>query len=145
MNGHGLKGERIKEELAKEIISGAMGPSDSAFMTTRELVSYKNISLKTAHRIVGMLRDAGFLELRGKRHHIIYSKKQNEKTLVGLLVTCLENPFFSRLSRSIEEAARSMNMELVIAASNYDSNAEREKLEMFCRRGVSGIIICPPP
>lgn len=138
-----LKGERIKEELVKEIISGTMGPSGAAFMTTRELVVRKEVSLKTAHRIVGMLRDAGYLELHGKRHYIKYSAESAGKTLIGLLVTCLENPFFSSLSRSIEEAAATMNMELVIAASNYDAKSEREKLEMFCRRGVSGIIICP--
>ena len=139
----GLKGERIKEELVKEIISGTMGSSGTAFMTTRELVVRKGVSLKTAHRIVGMLRDAGYLELHGKRHYIKYSAESAGKTLIGLLVTCLENPFFSSLSRSIEEAAATMNMELVIAASNYDLKSEREKLEMFCRRGVSGIIICP--
>ena len=143
MSAHGLKGKRIKEELEQEIVSGAMGPSGTAFMTTRELAVAKDVSLKTAHRIVGMLRDSGFLELSGKRHHIRYSVRRNEKTLIGLLVTCLENPFFSSLSRNIEDAARAMNTELIIAASNYSAEGEREKLDMFCRRGVSGILACP--
>lgn len=141
------KAQRIKEELRNEIASGAFGESGSPFLTTRGLCDYKNISLKTAHRIINMLKDDGMLELQGKRHFICRTDSKPEsaddKKLIGFLVTNLENPFFAGLAGHIQDFAREAGYELIIAASGYDAMQERDQLEMFCRQQVSGILACP--
>jgi LacI family transcriptional regulator len=141
------KAQRIKEELKAEMQDGIFGESGSPFLTTRGLCEYKNISLRTAHRIVNMLKDEGFLKLQGKRHFIEFeataSSRAEDNKLIGFLVTNLENPFFAGLAGHIQDFAREAGYELIIAASGYDARQEREQLEMFCRQGVAGILSCP--
>ena len=141
-----LKSERVKLELEGEILSGKYGVPGSLFITTRDLVAKKDVSLRTAHQIIGALRDDAFLELKGKRNYLrkpLPATSASGRLLIGLLVSCLENPFFSMLARELEQHCRELGAELIIAASNYSAQCEKEKLEMFYRQGVSGIVACP--
>lgn len=143
---HYPKQERIVAELRQEIAEGKHGNDGSPFMTTRYLMEYKNISLKTAHRILGQLCTDGLLIVRGKRYYLQQTGKlrQNRsKQRIGLLLTRLDTPYFSNLAANLEEICRSLGAELTIAISNYDKDLERSKLESFIRSGVSGIIACP--
>lgn len=141
-----LKSERVKLELEGEILSGTYGVPGSLFITTRNLVAKKGVSLRTAHQIIVGLREDLFLELRGKRNYLrvpLPTTSVRRKLMIGLLVSCLENPFFNMFARELEQCCREIGLELIIAASNYNAQYEREKLEMFYRQGVSGIVACP--
>ncbi len=141
------KAEQVNQELQAEILAGKFGVAGSPFMTTRSLCDYKSVSLKTAHRILNMLKDEAFLELKGNRHYISTGPKvkqsYNKQKLIGFLATNLENPFFAGLARHLEYFAREAGYELMIASSNYDKDQEKEKLDLFCRMGITGILACP--
>lgn len=143
---HYPKQERIVAELRQEIAEGRHGKDGAPFMTTRYLMEYKSISLKTAHRILGQLCTDGLLIVRGKRYYLQQTgllHQSTEKTRIGLLLTRLDTPYFSNLAANLEEICRDFGAELTIAVSNYDKELERSKLELFLRNGVSGIIACP--
>lgn len=140
---HYPKTERIIHELRKEIADGIHGGLGAPFMTTRFLMTYKSVSLKTAHRILGQLCSEGLLEVCGKRYRIKSATGEQDKQLIGLLLTRLDNPYFSNLASALEEVVRTRGCDLAIAVSNYDGELEREQLNNFLRNGVSGIIACP--
>ena len=140
---HYPKTERIIHELRREIADGIHGGLGAPFMTTRYLMTYKNVSLKTAHRILGQLCSEGVLEVCGKRYRIKSANGEQEKRLIGLLLTRLDNPYFSNLASALEEIVRMRGCDLAIAVSNYDGELEREQINNFLRNGVSGIIACP--
>ena len=142
------KQRRIVEELLNEIASGRHGSFGTPFMTTRALAAYKKISLKTAFSILNTLRETGVVEKSGKRYLIhnavpVRANASGKRLLIGLVVTSLDSPYFARLAQYAEEFAHSIGAGLLIASSNYDFSIERERLEMFCQQGASGLLVCP--
>ncbi|OQA84588.1 MAG: HTH-type transcriptional regulator DegA [Lentisphaerae bacterium ADurb.Bin242] len=142
-----VKTENIVRELLEGVATGALGRPGDRFMTTRELAARKKISLKTAFRILGRLKEDGVLEKSGRCHRIApllpQNRTENSRMLLGFMATCLESPYFAKLACDAEELAHSVGAGLIIASSNYDFETECERLRMFCRQGVSGILICP--
>jgi len=142
-----IKTERIVRELLEEISTSGLGRPGEVFLTTRELAVRKGVSLKTAFRVMGHLRDEGVLMKSGRCHRIAALLPQAQvgggRLLFGFLATCLESPYFAQLACHAEEFAHSVGASLIIASSNYDFGTECERLRMFCRQGVSGLMICP--
>lgn len=140
------KMERIASELRQEISDGRHGTSGSPFMTTRYLMTYKGISLKTAHKVLGVLCTEGLLEVKGKRYYLRDTAAASvpaAKKRIGLLLTRLDTPYFSNLASNLEEITRELGAELLISISGYDPDLERKRLKDFLKNGVSGIIACP--
>ena len=140
------KSEKVLQELYTELQAGQLGQPDKRFLTTRELVSRKGVSLKTAFKIIEKLRDEGVIRKVGRDYRIARVKpiqKQENRLLIGFVATCLESPYFAKLACHAEELAHTIGASLIIASSNYDFKTECERLQMFCRQGVAGIIICP--
>ena len=143
----GRKSIAIIQELKEEIAQGKLGKSGDRFMTVRELCEAKQISLKTAFHILNLLKQEGILEKRGHAHWLASEPMASVDTghplLIGFLATCLESPYFAKLACHAEEFAHSIGAGLIIASSNFSFETERERLMMFCRQGVAGILICP--
>ncbi len=143
----GNKSIAIMRELREEIASGELGVIGDRFMTVRELCERKRISLKTAFHILNDLKEEGILEKRSRAHWIAavpsVSREKNKPLLIGFLATCLESPYFAKLACHAEEFVHSIGASLIIASSNYCFETEKERLEMFCRQSVAGILICP--
>jgi len=141
------KSEAIVHSLMGRIASGELGRIGDRFMTVRELCVREKVSLKTAFRILTTLKDEGILEKRGRGFRIApllpASSDMGRPMLIGFLATCLESPYFAKLACHAEEFAHSVGASLIIASSNYDFETECERLKMFCRQGVAGILICP--
>ena len=141
------KTESIIRELKSGIASGQLGRTGDRFMTVRELGASRGVSLKTAFRILTRLKEEGILEKVGRDHRIApvlsSSVRTGKPLLIGFLATCLESPYFAKLACHAEEFAHSIGASLIIASSNYSFETECERLQMFCRQGVAGILICP--
>ena len=138
---------RIVGELKNDIASGKFGRIGDRFLTTREICECKHVSLKTAFHILTKLKEDGILEKVGRDYRLASvftpSGLGEKPLLIGFLATCLESPYFAKLACHAEEFAHSIGASLIIASSNYDFETECERLKMFCRQGVAGILICP--
>ena len=141
------KRDKILGEILGELAAGKFGAPGERFLTTRELASGKGVSLKTGFHIIEGLRDAGVIRKEGRDYRIAAltppQSRENGRMLIGFLATCLESPYFAKLACHAEEFAHSIGASLIIASSNYDFKTECERLRMFTRQGVSGIMICP--
>ena len=141
------KTSRIVEELKADIASGKFGRFGDRFLTTREICERKQISLKTAFHVLTRLREDGILEKVGRDYRLASifapSVRTEKPLLIGFLATCLESPYFAKLACHAEEFAHSIGASLIIASSHYDFDTECERLKMFCRQGVAGILVCP--
>jgi len=143
----------VCESIKERISAGRYGKTGSNFLSVRELTKEMGVSLVTAHRIMKILKDDGFLILIGKRYAVSIPKKSSgtranifsakKKKIIGLVVTNLDNPFFSMLAKQAELAALNAGMKIIIAGSNYDLKKESDILNMFIHAGVSGILSCP--
>ena len=84
----------------------AVTPGDLAdsplILTTRELMELKQISVRTAHRILSRLCAAGLLEVRGRRYYRPERSAAPARPVIGVLLTCFDNPYFASLAAHLE-------------------------------------------
>src|SRR5699024_10907638 len=74
--------------------------------------------------------------LRGTRKHSM---------VIGLIVTDLENPFFSEIARGVEEVAFDNQNAVMVCNSNENKDKEKFYLETLIAEQVAGFIIVPTP
>lgn len=123
------KALRIKEELKSEILAGKFGNYGDPFISVRAIASTRDVSLKTAQRIMTLLREDDFVVLKGNRHQLadisqlVNNQSNIQDNLLGLVVTNLENPFFAILAKEVELAAEQAGFKLMMGSSNYDGKS----------------------
>lgn len=93
----------------------------------------------TAHRVLSAIDQLGFRRNLGARN-----LRQGVSTAtVGLLLEDVSNPFYSSLTRGVEEIARQFGRRVLTASSDEDPVQARELALEFCARRVDGLLIVP--
>ena len=82
-------------------------------------------------------------ELGYKPSRIARSLRANASQIIGLIISDIQNPFFTSLVRAVEDIAYEHNFSLLLC--NTDENPEKEKLyvDLMLSERVSGVIITP--
>ncbi len=62
---------------------------------------------------------------------------------IGIIVPDITNPFFSKIVRWIENAARDNGVSILISDSNEKTEFEKSSVQLFANRKIDGIIISP--
>lgn len=69
--------------------------------------------------------------------------RANHTTIIGLLITDIQNPFFTALVRGVEDVAQRNGYSLILCNSDEDPHKERQYIEVLCAERVAGAIIIP--
>lgn len=134
----------IQQQIAALLKQGYFGGPGEIFCTVRKLAEDYSISLVTAHRIVRRLVQQSLLERSG-RNMVIASFKRSVcfPRKIGVLVTNLDNPFFSRLLNALENVGKKQGIDIICAGCNYSIVHEAEQLKMLANSGADAFLICP--
>ncbi|HJQ44205.1 MAG TPA: LacI family DNA-binding transcriptional regulator [Jatrophihabitantaceae bacterium] len=120
--------------------------------TLRQVAALSGVSLKTASRALNGEQyvsaatadkvHAAAAQLGFRRNAIARDLRAGARSsLVGLIISDLSNPFFSRVARGAERRLRAAGLQLISASSNEDPTLEQTLItEMFERR-VSALLI----
>jgi len=127
----------------------------------------KRISLKDVARSLGVSTALVSLVLNGKAKESRISEKMAElvietskamnytpnlvarnlrggkSQLIGLIVTDISNPFFSLISRIIENKANELNYTVVYGSTDENFNNTQKLVDVLLNKGVDGLIIVP--
>ncbi len=95
------------------------------------------ISEETAARV----RQAA-LELGYRPSAVARSLKTNSTRVLGVVVSNIDDPFFSEILQGIEETAQSYGYSLFIAASQRDPLREQKIVQAMVEHRADGVIIC---
>ena len=147
------KFKEVTEQVIIEIASGAYGAAGDRFMTVRELAKRFAVSLATAQKVVTRLKEQGVLVPNSATsparigpgavpHHVGQLRDAAPRRL-GLIVTDITNPFFSRVCRCIQSVAGERGFQILVASSESDFAREQRLIEGFLEIGVEGLLICP--
>ena len=98
------------------------------------------VNAETKKRVQGIAKDNGYLPNAIARK---LSKSKSGSGMVGLIIPDIENPYFGKLARCIDENIRKAGYTTVIELSNEDSQVEKSILEYFISNKVEGILIAP--
>lgn len=71
--------------------------------------------------------------------------KQTDSLVIGLVITDIDNPFFSSVAKGVEDVASKNKLVTMICNTNEDPEKEKFFLNAMLSEKVSGVIIVPTP
>jgi len=95
------------------------------------------ISDETTRRIQETALKLGYLPSAAAR-----SLKTNRSQVLGVIVSNIDDPYFSEILQGIEEAAQGNNYSMFMAASQHDPEREQNIIHTMRQHRVDGVIIC---
>src|SRR5437764_2258112 len=93
----------------------------------------------TAERVLAAIEQLGFRRNLGARN----LRRGSSTGTIGLVLEDVGNPFYSVLTRAVEEVARQFGRQVLTGSSAEDPARERELALEFCSRRVDGLIVVP--
>jgi DNA-binding LacI/PurR family transcriptional regulator len=107
---------------------------------SRALRGHPGISPATTARIQGIASEQGYLASAAAR-----SLKTSRSQAVGVILSYIDDPFFSEVLEGIEDILQPRGYSLFVAASHHDNWREKAIVRAMLERRVDGVIICSPP
>jgi DNA-binding LacI/PurR family transcriptional regulator len=104
---------------------------------SRALRSNPLISDETTQRIQKIAVELGYLPSAAAR-----TLKTNRSHVLGVVLTSIDDPFFSEILEGMEEVIQSSGYSLFIAAAHRDPGREREIVQAMVEHRADGVIIC---
>lgn len=104
---------------------------------SRALHGSSLISDETVERIRQIASEMGYFPSAAAR-----SLKTNRSRALGVIVSNIDDPFFSEILQGIEEGAQERSYSLLMAASQRDPEREQAIVRDMRERQVDGLIIC---
>jgi LacI family transcriptional regulator len=94
------------------------------------------ISKKTQERVMELAESMNY-----KPNQFARGLRMGRSNTIGLIVSDISNPFYSRLARSVEDAVSESGYNLMICSSDESEEKEMKLLEMLINKQVDGIIL----
>jgi len=92
--------------------------------------------------VIARVRQAA-QELQYQPSRAARALRAKQTTIIGLLITDIQNPFFTALVRGVEDVAQRNGFSLILCNSDEDPQKERQYIEVLCAEQVAGAIITP--
>ena len=96
----------------------------------------KGISCETQKKVLALAK-----ELNYQPNQIARGLRLGSSKTVGLIVADISNVFFSRIARSIEDAASKKGYQVIFTSSDEREEKEIDLIRMLKKRQVDGLII----
>jgi LacI family transcriptional regulator len=112
------------------------------------------VSLKTVSRVVNgeplvapntaeIVREA-IDSLGYRRNEMARTLRQGRVTrTLGLVIEDVSNPFYSAITRGVEEETRARGLLVIVGSSDEDPERERALVHLLCERRVDGLLVVP--
>jgi LacI family transcriptional regulator len=121
--------------------------------TMKDVAGRAGVALKTVSRVVNgepgvrpqvaERVNSAIAELGYRRNDGARLLRKGQTASVGLVLEDIGDPFYSTLSRAVEDVAHQHDSLLLTGSSDEDPERERELTLAFCARRVDGLIIIP--
>ncbi|GLX00193.1 LacI family transcriptional regulator [Microtetraspora sp. NBRC 16547] len=96
------------------------------------------VNASTAERVHAAIESLGYRRNDGAR-----TLRRGRTASIGLVIEDVADPFYSGLSRAVEDIALDEGCLVFTGSSGEDPSRERELVLAFCARRVDGLIIVP--
>jgi LacI family fructose operon transcriptional repressor len=82
-------------------------------------------------------------ELNYRPNRVARSLRVQQSNIIGLIVSDIQNPFFTAVSRAVEDIAYQHQLSVFLCNSDEDPDKEAMYLEAMSAENVAGIILSP--
>ncbi|KHF39561.1 transcriptional regulator [Halalkalibacter okhensis] len=100
--------------------------------------NYSHVNEETKKRVMKVIE-----ELNYRPNAVAKSLKQMKTNVIGIVLSNLQNPFWSQVLEGVEDTCRAQGYNLMICNSNDKSELEVEHIEGLRLKQVDGIIVNP--
>lgn len=108
----------------------------SAMTVSRALNEPDLVSPSTRERVLQAVEELGYIP-----NGVARSLTQGRTHLIAFVVSDIENPFFTTVSRGVEDVARPRGYTLLFGNTDEKSEKERAYLEALVSRRVDGVLL----
>lgn len=96
------------------------------------------VSPETLERVNRVIKELGYQPNQAAR-----SLKGDGTKSIGLIIPRVADPFFARCAESAQAMVQSRDYLMMVAATNYDPQAELKQIQTMVRHRVEGILLAP--
>ena len=117
----------------------------------KDVAARAGVSVATASRVINGLNltrpetaervQAAISELGFRMHGIGRSLRTSRTRTLGVMIPSLANSVFADAVTGLEFASKARGYSLLLAASNYDLEAEHDAVEVLRTRGIDGLVL----
>src|SRR2546430_721805 len=133
----------------------AVAPGMASGTRVGEVGAPAGVRLKPVSRVVteepGVRRETAEIvhqtiaQLGFRRNDLARALRHGRRSgLFGLVIEDVSNPFYSTITRGVEEVTRRRGMLAIAASSDEDGERERDLVRLFCERRVDGLLVVSP-
>lgn len=120
----------IKDVAAKAGVSTAT--------VSRLLAGKQAASSEVKSRVLRVVKELGY-----EPNHSARNLRTRERKVIGIVIPDLENPFFTGITRGVEEVLRSAGYSLLIAHSDDSPEREEREIRVLRAEGATGLLLIP--
>lgn len=117
-------------------VADAAGVSTAT--VSRVLANKPHVRQEVKARVMEVVKALNY-----RPNRVARSLRSRQSTIIGLIVSDIENPFFQQVGRAVEDAAHEQGYSVMLC--NNDENPEKEKryLHLIRDENLAGIILSP--
>lgn len=104
----------------------------------RALGGYGRVSPTTVAAVQAAAQAVGY-----RVNELARSMITGRTRTIGVVLSDIENQFFTRVLRGISDVVREHGYDLLLANTDEDSEAERKMVQVMNGRQVEGLLVCP--
>jgi LacI family transcriptional regulator len=112
----------------------------SVATASRALSGYPHINAATRQRVLDAVKQLDY-----QPDQVARSLRRRRTNLIGLVVSTIENVFFTEVAHAVEQAARPLGYNLIVCNTDEDPQNEAAYLSILDRQLVAGVILAPAP
>lgn len=121
--------------------------------TIQDVAQHAGVSIATVSRVlngttyvneeVAARVRAAVKELQYQPSRAAQALRANRSKIIGLLISDIQNPFFTGLIRGVEDVANRNGYSLILCNSDENPRKEHQYIEVLCAERVAGAIVVP--
>jgi LacI family transcriptional regulator len=120
------------------LVDVARAAGVGAMTVSRTINGHPYVSEATAKRVHAAIRKLGY-----RPNHAARMLTGQLSKSIGLIVPDVADPFFSVVSRAVQQAAREAGYLVWLAVSDNDPSTEEAEMEQMTNHPVDGILLAP--
>ncbi|MBN1314498.1 MAG: LacI family DNA-binding transcriptional regulator [Anaerolineales bacterium] len=110
----------------------------SVATVSRVLTKKTPVSEELSERVMQAVKELGYQPSR-----VAQSLRKKTSSILGLIISDIQNPFFTSLVRAVEDAAYQYNYGIFLCNSDEDIEKESFYIDLLIAEQVSGVVISP--
>jgi len=117
-------------------VADAAGVSTAT--VSRVLANKPHVRQEVRARVMKVVK-----KLNYRPNRVARSLRSQQSTIIGLIVSDIENPFFQQVGRAVEDAAHEQGYSVMLCNNDEDPDKEQRYLHLIRDENLAGIILSP--